>query len=202
MTELLVTVATIGILMVLVTPTLRLARQEAQSQACLSNLRQINMAFTAWSSEHNFMPVVSWYSDDAESNNKTWAQIIAPYVGSTLERPDSKVYVCPAQPHVSASQKWPAPWGGFNQSVDYAQNLVGSGWPGGRPVRLTSSQVSLSKIVYLVEGRNVFYDASSWNNQVAPYQKVHPSGMHYLFMDGHVEVIKNPNFTDVQTANF
>jgi prepilin-type N-terminal cleavage/methylation domain-containing protein len=50
--ELLVVVAVIGVLLAIFIPALRLARERGQRAVCLSNLRQLTLAWTAYADEH------------------------------------------------------------------------------------------------------------------------------------------------------
>ncbi len=51
--ELLVVIAVISLLMAILIPVLRSARERAQRTVCLSNLRQLTLAWTAYATEHD-----------------------------------------------------------------------------------------------------------------------------------------------------
>ncbi len=51
--ELLVVIAVISLLMALLIPVLRAAREQGQRAVCLSNLRQLTLAWTAYATEHD-----------------------------------------------------------------------------------------------------------------------------------------------------
>jgi prepilin-type N-terminal cleavage/methylation domain-containing protein/prepilin-type processing-associated H-X9-DG protein len=55
--ELLVVIAIITLLMALLVPVLRSAREQGQRAVCLSNLRQLNLAWLTYASEHDGMIV-------------------------------------------------------------------------------------------------------------------------------------------------
>lgn len=193
--ELLVVIVIVVGLAALLMPAASRMTREAHKARCLGNLRQIAVACANYANDHNGRTVYSWYGEEAQP----WPIIVAPYLG---EIPNNKVWQCPAQPHVTTADKWPANWAGFTTSVDYAQPLINSNYAGGTPSYLLGAKTPLSKIVYLIEGRNIFWDQSSWDSQVAPYIGKHGSGANALFMDYHVESLQNPNFTQVRDANF
>lgn len=188
--------ATIGIIIVLaaiVAPVSLRVSQEASKTQCLGNLHQIGVAFQNWSAENNGRALISWVDED----ERPWALILGPYLGGVST---NKVWVCPAQPHKTSTDQWPKDWAGFTTSVDYAQNLIGAQYPGAVPRRIVAGQQPLSKVLNLIEGRNVFWDQPSWNSQVAPYINAHGPGVNGLFMDGHVETLRDATFEQVCNA--
>src|SRR3954471_24521155 len=62
--ELLVVIGIIAILVAVLLPALRKARQSAQTAACLSNLRQIGLAFHMYANEnHSWLPSPGYSRD-------------------------------------------------------------------------------------------------------------------------------------------
>ena len=51
--ELLVVIAVIALLMAIMVPVLRSAREQAHRVVCLSNVRQLTLAWTAYADEHD-----------------------------------------------------------------------------------------------------------------------------------------------------
>ena len=51
--ELLVVIAVISLLMALLIPAMRSAREQGQRAVCLSNLKQLTLAWTAYATEHD-----------------------------------------------------------------------------------------------------------------------------------------------------
>lgn len=83
--ELLIVLAVIGLLTVILLPTLRSAASTADRAVCLSNLTQLHLAFTLYADDHGGL------APDEESNI-TWDGLIWPYL------PDERVYHCPSYP--------------------------------------------------------------------------------------------------------
>ena len=98
--ELLVVLGVIAILLAFLLPATRLARAQAQTAACASQLRQLGIALhayananqgslPAWSGWHTWPP-----GQPDDESGPAWTIELIPYLGS----PDSKLYNCPAWP--------------------------------------------------------------------------------------------------------
>lgn len=195
LSELLAVIAIIACLSALLLPAGLRIRSDALRARCAGNLRQIGAACASYSADHDGKMIYSWYGEESQP----WPIVLAPYVGGI---PNNKVWVCTAQPHVTTENKWPSGWAGFTTSVDYAQQLINADYNGGFSGRSIGAKAPLSKVVCLIEGRNVFWDQASWDQNVAPYIGSHGPGINALFFDYHVETIQNPNFNQVRDATF
>ena len=96
--ELLVVVATVAILVAMLLPAMRKARQAALSVSCLSNLRQAGIGFQIYAAENNqFIPI---YRSN-NGNVRMWAWFLS-YGVNSHDQPGKKVFVdrkvslCPA----------------------------------------------------------------------------------------------------------
>lgn len=90
--ELLVVIAIVAILMGLLFPALRSARQEAQSAGCLSNLKQIANLIRLYENDHDncFMPV------GGNSGVSTYVPSLAPYLPVADAASTKNIFVSPA----------------------------------------------------------------------------------------------------------
>lgn len=96
--ELLVVIGILALLFSILLPALRLAREIAQRSACLSNLRQIGLAFMQYATDnHDSMPGWSgWHATAFPPNpgdEVSWCGKLAKIIP-----PDSPVYQCPSFP--------------------------------------------------------------------------------------------------------
>jgi prepilin-type processing-associated H-X9-DG protein/prepilin-type N-terminal cleavage/methylation domain-containing protein len=84
--ELLVVVSIIALLVAILLPSLRGARDQAKMTACLSNMRQMGVASAMYADDNqDFYPMTAHGSQLG-----VWVRTLQPYVGNTL------VYRCPA----------------------------------------------------------------------------------------------------------
>ena len=82
--ELLVVISIIALLVAILLPALRMAREAAQSAVCLSNMRQIGLAQPIYAQENNaWLPVGSGYAPSAYAHlaAPTWARVAAHTLG-------------------------------------------------------------------------------------------------------------------------
>jgi prepilin-type N-terminal cleavage/methylation domain-containing protein len=76
--ELLVVIGIIAVLMAILLPVVGKARASSQSVACLSNLRQISLAFQLFASDNKqFLPPAS---DPLKSDNQSWESHLLKYL--------------------------------------------------------------------------------------------------------------------------
>ncbi len=99
--ELLVVIAVIALLMALLIPVLRAAREQGQRAVCLSNLRQLTFAWLAYADEHDGVLVEGWVGGWAGAAfllpKKNRSDLLAsPYKGALWPWiKDIDVYRCP-----------------------------------------------------------------------------------------------------------
>jgi len=84
--ELLVVIAIIAILAAILFPVFATAREKARQTACLSNVKQIGLAYTQY--EQDYDETVAC-GTNAWGNGEGWAGMVYPYVKSTA------VFLCP-----------------------------------------------------------------------------------------------------------
>lgn len=93
--ELLVVIGIIAVLIAMIMPALNRSRQAARRIVCLSNLRQLTMAWISYSGEHKGMLVSSATNDDTtwvnagDGSDSLTTGALYPYIGNTA------IYLCP-----------------------------------------------------------------------------------------------------------
>jgi prepilin-type N-terminal cleavage/methylation domain-containing protein/prepilin-type processing-associated H-X9-DG protein len=111
--ELLVVIAIIAVLIAILLPALGRARQQAQSVACMSNLRQMSMAAVMFSNEHKGYLLKPWYNTKPTATSTEdwgfrdplvgWQYIIYKKVNSR------NIFECPANTGAELRGLWTTP---------------------------------------------------------------------------------------------
>jgi prepilin-type N-terminal cleavage/methylation domain-containing protein/prepilin-type processing-associated H-X9-DG protein len=106
--ELLVVLAIIALLIALLFPSLRRAREQANGVKCLSNLRQLGMAFIMYTNDYKRFPrpgvaepsdaPEDWfYWDNARASKRDFGGIV-PYLGRPMNQ---EIFRCPSDEYVN-----------------------------------------------------------------------------------------------------
>jgi prepilin-type N-terminal cleavage/methylation domain-containing protein/prepilin-type processing-associated H-X9-DG protein len=126
--ELLVVIGIISVLISMLLPALNKARESAQRIACASNLRQVAMAWTAYTADnHGKLPVLLSYYWDATPSNPNpsatptyyyWASMLKPYLSDKTNLTNSYNYT--VSDSVSSSGVFQCPsWENHSSGVAY-----------------------------------------------------------------------------------
>lgn len=124
MLELLVVLAVIMLLISILLPALRAARESARTVSCLSNQHQLIIAWTLYSDDYKgyAMPLAYWTAEDTQGGQQIfwWGTysvqsgavdhsrgFISPYLGATLAQ--RSVFECVSQPWGSYVAQGPVP---------------------------------------------------------------------------------------------
>jgi len=201
--ELLVVIAIIALLMAILVPVLRKAREQGKDIVCQNNLRQIGLAANFYAGEYGlFIP----RSAEWGGNIKPWFQLFMPFLAQRPVNDDYrnvKIFRCPSYPNKE-------------QTVCYVVNGWGgesnNGWRmQSRPTKLTECTLPASTI-YLADNENgpwrtiitkatdrdvtrcdVFHPnhlPNSESQDIATGRRVargrHKNGCNCMFLDWHV----------------
>jgi len=96
--ELLVVIAIIAILAALLLPTLSRAKETGRRTACVSNLRQINLAIRLYADDYSdSLPVLPDPNPYPNGVGAYYKQLVKGYLGLTgPASPNEKAFVCPS----------------------------------------------------------------------------------------------------------
>ena len=160
--ELLVVVAIISVLVSILLPAMKAARDSAISVACQSNLRQMGVATQSYLLDNN-----EWFPAGGKaSNGSLWKVLLSKYLAATVRKANSEwisdnwapIYACPG------SQEPGKDW--YNHITDYkigfhksAASTFGiSGYDGPQPVseRLSYIQRPLDSVAWVVDGSDYY----------------------------------------------
>lgn len=182
-TELLVSVAIIGVLMAALLPLMKKAMESARKTKCASNLQQIGTAMNLFASDNNETYPVA-YSDsgsNASADTPTWIWQLKPYLGmaensmgmAPLPRA-AGVFLCPALKPVTT------------RDVSYALNTYMT-YSSGRQWRYKRLIIPQATTILVAEISSNGDIASPFSGNIV---RRHPGpSANYLFADGHVENI-------------
>ncbi|MBC8104105.1 MAG: DUF1559 domain-containing protein [Cytophagales bacterium] len=100
--ELLVVIAIIAILAAILFPVFAQAREKARQTACLSNLKQLGLAFGSYAQDYEETYPISEIQNTAYAIN-SWDKAIEPYVGLKVGGKSVAIFRCPSDVQVRTS---------------------------------------------------------------------------------------------------
>jgi len=209
--ELLVVIAIIAVLMAILMPALRAAKDHARRIHCVANVKTLSLGWFMYKDENDDNLVrghtgAEWQPDDwahsAQDSQTLELKLEAikdgalfPYVGNTVE-----VYRCPADLRLKHPSRF------CYRSFSIANGANGENWPGDHTVAKIYSDIRRPATKYIFvedidpRGENV----GSWQINYTPQQWIDPLAMWHNrkttlgFADGHSEMHKwhNQSFID------
>ena len=195
--ELLVVVAIIALLMAILIPALRTAREQGKRAVCLSNLRQLTLAWIMYADDNDGKICTAWVGPDQEDS---WVSMAGRNASEAQQIRAMKTGVL--FPYVKNLKLYKCPTGVRGEMVTYS--IVGSMWGGstspssGHPEELCIKnrmqiQRPGERIVFVDEGKwpgspwGVWHDKPMWWD--IPTIR-HSDGTNWSFADGHSEYHK------------
>jgi len=171
--ELLVVIAVIAVLGAILFPVFAKAREKAQQTTCMSNLRQIQLALTAYATDYDGVHC----NDTGPAPSQIhWQTRVLPYAK------DTQIFVCPAA-------RWPYPVEFLGEEdivkrSSYGRNAFDIGKHDSRQM-FTADMMSVSETdagaVIQMAG-----DMPAWYN--------HDGGVNIAYADGHVKWLSKAEF--------
>ncbi len=204
--ELLVVIAIIAILMGILLPTLNRAREQGKRAACLSNLKQLTMAWIMYADENDDrIPLANTGNDSA------WTQW--PGADATEQDKLEGIRAGALFPYCPSVKLYKCPTGVRGELVTYAVVDCMNGYadmPGTKNLmikRRLAIKRPDTRIVFLDEGRlspnswTIWYDQEKWWDQITAR---HGNGTNLGFADGHSEYWKwnDPRTIDIAQMDY
>ncbi|MCM8529948.1 MAG: type II secretion system GspH family protein [Lentisphaeraceae bacterium] len=199
--ELLVTIAIIGVLLTILLPSIRQAREKAKTVVCKSNQRQIGVAFTIWSSEYDGWTLGSgWFKPKANNHVAS----LTPYTNESGETTNEKfngLYHCPNLTREilanTNSENYPSTsYAISNWSTGWKSGTTGTPYWGQHGIIKATQIMSPSRKVHFMD--HTGFQISSWTfNPQTTSSSGHPTRWHeprkglygkanILWFDNHV----------------
>lgn len=199
LTELLVTIAIVGVLVSLLFPAIKSMIAISNNSKCASNLRALGQIAMLYVAEHdNNMPPVR-----AEPVG-LWYDHLHEYVGRPAGRNGRfegadhwrSPWRCPAlkpQPRDGYAINWACGWSDSAAAPPYVK--MGNRRLGGQASELPGP---LSQTAWFADTLyySDYFRPSSYKDKNQFLDWRHNKAANVLFMDGHVESVKNPGFTE------
>jgi prepilin-type N-terminal cleavage/methylation domain-containing protein len=200
--ELLVVIGIIALLISILLPVLKRARDSALSVACSSNQRQLMLAFRLFADEHKgHLPGNFVDYDQTDKDKRAWLMnyqdplTAAPQIGTIYRYLKNKnVYRCPAQEAIVAGVG-----AGSNGHFDYAAFGVFTGalmtkirnestYTFNGKTQSVPTPIICEEGAVEINGGNI----EGLHNSIDPFSTVHRGGAYYATVDGSIQWFREP----------
>jgi prepilin-type N-terminal cleavage/methylation domain-containing protein/prepilin-type processing-associated H-X9-DG protein len=212
--ELLVVIAVIAVLMGILMPALSRAREQGKRASCMSNLKQLMLAWTMYADDNDDRIVFGMTTASAETNptfggsssqpNKCWVYWINPNTNPSEEQKLDGLRDGGLFKYAKEEKLFKCPTGVRGEVVTYAITDAMNGHRGHMNgittvIKRNTIKHPTSRMVFMDEGQlspsswTLFYDQPKWWDQITAR---HGYGTNVGMADGHVEYFK---WTDART---
>ena len=173
--ELLVVIAIIAILAAILFPVFARAREKARASSCLSNVKQILLAFLMYAQDYDERtPLNMSYSPTVCH----WYNTLVPYMKN------DGILRCPSEPDLARSYAQPYAWGYYKLSAGPITNTYGGGIPLAK-IRRPSEVMAFGE-VRTNGSHGCFTTTGTYGYDIASFDR-HNEGMNSGMVDGHAK---------------
>ena len=203
--ELLIVVFIVAILVSIVIPAIYTVKHKAEQIICVNNMRQLFLAFEQYTNDNNGLLPQSNNSETSKDGSRScsaevWFKAIDSYL-TTLQLPGKRDEISPEERLLQVKQDpifktIPLSEQDNTRTIKMNQNLV----PASDCQRYIETIENPTKTVLLFDG-NIYNSSGNYSSAVAnkfegSYGSVaqrHSKTANILFIDGHIESIRNGN---------
>ncbi|MEI6501936.1 MAG: DUF1559 domain-containing protein [Armatimonadota bacterium] len=195
--ELLVVIAIIAILAAILFPVFAKAREKARQSSCLSNVKQMGLAFMQYAQDYDETLPTDWVTlppGVAWTDRYTWRAMISPYIKNT------QIFTCPSDTAAyTGALAGQCQNGEGNLPGSYGDNTFH--WDAGVPNPPGTLYCKLGQIVMPAQlitvgdssggGHQISFQLNTLNTVRADVGSMrHNEGCNYGFADGHAKWLK------------
>ncbi len=179
--ELLVVIAIIAILAAILFPVFARARAKARQAQCLSNQKQIGLAFAMYAADHDsFFPFWGWATsadpdplDDVDDGVYTWDTVLLPYMKN------QQILICPDNSYSRSARSYAMARYVSGQMLDAMPNPTAT-------VVIFDKGSQLPGAWGDAAGEN-FFQTHGYTAEALDTILWHNNGKNFLFCDGHAK---------------
>ncbi len=213
--ELLVVIAIIAILAAILFPVFARAREKARQATCISNLKQLSLAFLMYAQDYDeTLPSVAFgaewpWTQWPDYANYQWAAVFPGAVNSYMK--NLQILACPSQ---SRGDNWADIWGVGPIGYGYNEYMYNAAYGKNTLAALSNAPAGVSKIALLCDtyASGIFDD---WDNSEgshgdgmdrvryggwSPWASRH-EGTNVAYCDGHAKFIPEGRITAYTDTN-
>ena len=199
--ELLVVIAIIALLLAILMPSLNRARRQAKALVCMTHLKQIGLAWTAYCTENNGVVPPQCGADNPTMNwlLPTWyPQILGKYADNSYQ-----LWNCPERTKDMWFQpNWRNYWGWYISNFPYNAYISGNivNLPSSNPQQVVfaegwgNSFYSAASINYYLDEPHIGIGSTPSTSNVGAASPTSTS-MNVMFLDTHVGKTRKSKFT-------